>query len=350
MNRKNDEEFQKVFFHIILTGRKSNSYKFALARSILNYVKNNENEIKKNIKNNDFTPISYEVFAEDFFQYYWHQYKAKIPQNFNSESIPRAVRIVKEIFKDEETPQPEKFSDVKDEIRKKAIKKILAEVFNKFDSKTSQVVPRFQNTMEGKQTIPRDIFYKNDEKNKRILINSQAMDFFIRNWILLEKFVILEWAKFLNSIESAPGIISNLEDPEYDRVSLKPFERILKKHFDRCFYCDEKLSDLPKDVKIHVDHFIPRSYVGNDAMWNLVLSCSRCNLSKSDSLAKDFKLKFFNNISDYQDKIPKLNTSIKNLNTTEKKWKEKIQQIYDNCDKYGFTEISKASILKWKNG
>ena len=342
-----ENDLQKIFFHIILAGRKSNSYKFALARSILDYVNNNVPEIKKNIQNNRVTAISYQVFAEDFFKYYWHQCKAKIPQNFNSDSVPRAVAIVKKIFDDEDNPQPEKFVDVREDVRKKAIKEILSGVFNKFDSKTSQVVPRFQNIMKGKQSSPTETFYKNDEKNKRILVNPDAMKFFIRNRMLLEKFVIFEWAKFLNGIKTSPGIIVNLEEPEYDRVSLKPFEKILKKSFNSCFYCNEKLSPPPKGVKIHVDHFIPRSYVGNDSMWNFVLSCSRCNLSKSDSLADDFKNKFFKNISNYKNKIPKLKLSIKNLD--EKNWKKEIEKIYENCHNYGFTKITKSDILKWKN-
>ena len=342
-----DESFQKIFFHIILSGRKSNSYKFALARSILEYVNSNVPEIQKNIQNNRDTEIPYQVFAEDFFKYYWHQCKAKIPQNFNSDSVPRAVAIVKKIFDDEENPQPEKFPDVKEEVHKKAVKQILSGVFNKYDSKTSQVVPRFQNVMKGKQSIPNEIFYKNDEKNKRILVNPDAMEFFISNRMLLEKFVIFEWAKFLNSIKTSPGIISNLEDPEYDRVSLKPFERVLKKFFDKCFYCNESICPPPEGVKIHVDHFIPRSYVGNDAMWNFVLSCSRCNLSKSDSLADEFTDKFFKNISIYKDKIEELKLSIKNLD--EKNWKKEIQKIYDNCYDYGFIKITKSDILKWRN-
>ena len=35
----------------------------------------------------------------------------------------------------------------------------------------------------------------------------------------------------------------------------------------------------------HVDHFIPWSYIQNDNLWNLVLSCQACNGKKSDKLA-----------------------------------------------------------------
>ena len=82
-------------------------------------------------------------------------------------------------------------------------------------------------------------------------------------------------------------------------------------------------------------------------MWNFVLSCSRCNLSKSDSLADEFTDKFFKNIDIYKNKIPKLKLSIKNLD--EKNWKKEIEKIYENCHNYGFTKITKSDILKWKN-
>ena len=344
MKESDDRELFKEFYHIITTGRKNNSYKFALARSILEFVKKNEIDIKENIKKNKDTPIHYSVFAEDFFRYYWHQVKFRIPQNYNSNSIPRAVKIVIEIYK---KPQPEKFEMVDESVKKSAIKKILSCVFNKFDSKTSQVVPRFQTIMIGKEGIEKETFYKNDEPNKKILVNPIAMTFFIKNRVLLEKFVILEWAKFLDGIKTAPGIISKIEDPVLERSSLKPFERILKKHFKKCFYCNEELSKLPENVRIHVDHFIPRSYVGDDKMWNFVLTCSRCNTSKSDSLAVDFKSKFFKNRKDFKNKIPKLRKSLKDLD--EKTWKKQITQIYDNCLDYGFTQIRKEGILRWKN-
>ncbi len=338
-------EFLKEFFNIITIGRKSNTYKFALARSILEFVKKNKTQILQNIKENKDTEINYSVFAEDFFRYYWYQEKSKIPQNFNTDTLPRAVSIVKGIYKN--FPQPEKFDMVKEEIKSKAINKILAGVFNKYKNKTSQVVPRFQNIIEGKETLEKETFYNNDEDNKRILINPKAMEFFVHYRILLEKFVILEWAKFLDHIKTAPGIISKIEDPTFDRTSLKPQEKILKRFFKKCFYCERDLDDLPKDVKIHVDHFIPRSYIAEDELWNLVLSCSECNLNKSDSLAVDFMDNLIRDNELAGNKITELKKSLKNLHG-EFHWEEEIHRIYDNCLEYGFTEISKSKILEKK--
>jgi len=346
MREEIGREFLKDFFNIITIGRKSNTYKFALARSILEFVKENESHLNQNIKENKNSMIKYSIFAEDFFRYYWHQEKSKIPQNFNSESLPRVVSIVKNVYK--ESPQPEKYTMINEEIKKKAITLILNGVFGKYQNKTSQVVPRFQNIIIGKDTQEKETFYKNDEDNKRILINPDAARFFIHYRILLEKFVVLEWAKFLDNIRTAPGIISKIEDPVFDRTSLKPQEKILKRFFKNCFYCDRDLENLPENVKIHVDHFIPRSYIGEDDLWNLVLSCSECNLNKSDSLAIDFKEVFIKNKEFSKDKISELEKSLKNLDNGFG-WVQEIKRMYDNCLDYGFQEINKEKILARKN-
>ena len=47
-----------------------------------------------------------------------------------------------------------------------------------------------------------------------------------------------------------------------------------------CFYCQTRLA-----TKSHIDHFIPWSKYPNDAIENLVLTCERCNSSKTDYLA-----------------------------------------------------------------
>jgi DNA-binding CsgD family transcriptional regulator len=51
----------------------------------------------------------------------------------------------------------------------------------------------------------------------------------------------------------------------------------------RCFYCGSDLSQTERD-QIHIDHFIPVARGGGDDPLNLVVSCSACNLSKSDHL------------------------------------------------------------------
>ena len=70
---------------------------------------------------------------------------------------------------------------------------------------------------------------------------------------------------------------------------LSVYREILRKEFEEytCFYCGKNLGK-----NIHVDHFIPWSFVKDDKLWNFVLSCARCNERKSNKLPKqDFLIK-----------------------------------------------------------
>jgi len=89
------------YFNSILTkGRKDNTYKFALARFLVEYsykqnVSSNENKINEN----KTIPIQYSVIAKSFLIYYWHQIcKYKIRQNYNLDKLPLIVQIIHDIF------------------------------------------------------------------------------------------------------------------------------------------------------------------------------------------------------------------------------------------------------------
>ena len=347
-----ESQFTAKFIHIITKGKKVNTYKFALAKSILEFVENNRSTIEENIKNDTETPISYSIFANDFFRYYWRMAKYKLPQDIknsdNKKNRPYPIQYAQKLFENLEQPQPERFIDVGEETKKKVSNAIMKKVFGKEKSSTSHVVPRFQKMVRGNSSKKEEIFYKNDEKNKQILVFPNAMKFFIENRFLLEKFVVLEWAKFIDHLKTAPSpaIISKIEEPDYDRdKSLKPFLKILRPFMKRCFYCNRKLNELKEEKLIHVDHFIPRSYVGVDRLWNLVLSCSRCNLKKSDSLAKDYVEKFIDSITLLRTDIKQLDISLKELDRGFG-WKKEVDRIYTNCLDYGFMEIKKENFVE----
>ena len=57
-----DDEFARVFLNVIGHGAKDNTYKFALARFLLEYSRNNTEP-----------HVSFTVIAEYFLQYYWTQ-------------------------------------------------------------------------------------------------------------------------------------------------------------------------------------------------------------------------------------------------------------------------------------
>lgn len=76
-------------------------------------------------------------------------------------------------------------------------------------------------------------------------------------------------------------LLSKLELSLPERMPLEIYRNILFSEFEECncFYCGKKLSG-----KIHVDHFIPWSFVKEDKLWNFVLSCPECNIKKSNIL------------------------------------------------------------------
>lgn len=53
---------------------------------------------------------------------------------------------------------------------------------------------------------------------------------------------------------------------------------ILERDHFRCIYCGA--TPFNDEIKLHVDHVIPRSHGGDDRVSNLVTACERCNVSK----------------------------------------------------------------------
>lgn len=82
------------------------------------------------------------------------------------------------------------------------------------------------------------------------------------------------------------------------------YREILWRDFeeDTCFYCGKKLQKV-----IHVDHFIPWSFVKDDKIWNFVLSCPTCNEKKNNRVpGKDYLIR----IEDRNKKIQLLNNTV----------------------------------------
>ena len=142
-----EEDYLRNFNAIITKGRKDNTYKFALARFLIDYSESlDEQSIRNKVDSNTDEVIEYSLIAKAFLRYYWHQIcKYKIKQNFNSEKLPLIVQII-----------------------------------------------------QGNKAASRPLFYEYD----RIAIHVKpgALLFFKQNYSLLFKAVILEWAKFLEVV------------------------------------------------------------------------------------------------------------------------------------------------------
>ena len=320
---------KKIFVSILRNGRKDNTYKFALARALLEYCKETSYD-----ENDAHRVIPYEYLADKFLKYYWHQEcKFKIKQDFKIKSTPKVIQAIRDVFNDS---VPADFDLVDEEQKSLAKRTILKTVFGNEKSKTSLVVPRFQKIVEGRYSNLTKVFYDYDDAAKKITLYPEAFRFFKDNNSLLSLAVLAEWAKFLEKINgSLPNLIAKIEQEDPQRRSLSKYRDAYLTHTNHCFYCGDRL----ETGYIHVDHFVPWSYIFADDAWNLVLACQDCNLKKSGSLPDpSWEGCLVDRNKKYRDQIPLLDHSIK-LIDTRLGWKREIRNHYETCNEYGFNVI-----------
>lgn len=326
--RCTNKDFLNLFM-AIMKSSKNNTYKFALARFLLEYSNNHtENHVR------------YKEIAAYFFKYYWIQEcKSKLNQGPYNQT-PEVIQIIRGVFS--KPYYPHKFADLeKDEPAK--VKKCIDMIAKKcFDD----VIPRFQIIRNNKRIEKRIYYhylareYHDSADNKKIdpgggvLLNPLAMEFFRKNYVLLSKTVILEWVLFLEGLNiGVPRLASKIKGIEFGKRDQTKFRKILEPFASSCFYCQKHLSK----TKIHVEHVIPFDYIGETEMWNLVLSCGNCNCSKLGGLPPR---KYMDNLimrnNKYRDIIKELDKSLNILGTD---FKDDIMRHYDNAKLHGYVVL-----------
>lgn len=314
-----DKKLMEAFVSIVRDSRKDNTYKFALARAMLDYCHENGMDADPNI------PYSY--LASKFLEYYWHQeYRFKIKQNFNPAKPPNVIQAISEVFDDNEK---KRFKDLPRSKKIQAEKIILEKVFGHARSKTSIVIHKFQKI----NNVSERHFYKYDDNIQMIQLNPGVITFFNKNYRILLMSVIMEWAKFLEKVnESLPRLVTKVEKNDDKRNSLSKFKNMYLDHTCKCFYC----GNILVEGNIEVDHFIPWTYMFDDDAWNLVISCKRCNRDKSNHLPTD---KMMSNLIErnekYRGEIKELKLSLERLEY-KGKWKDEIHNCYRRCKDQGF--------------
>lgn len=308
---------QKLFNSIVGKGVKDNTYKFALTKFLLDYAQEHQEF--------DIFRISYNQIAKKFLEYYWFQEcKYKLKQDFKRERMPTVIRIIRKYCGVAYIPESyENYFKNRLDIKIKMIKEIEKECLQ-------DVIPRLQprgtyklykhfhtiNSTRRKYKLP-------PRDHRFIELTQESLSFLNNNYNELSKILIYEWAKFLEKTNFTPMLISKIEGLGLNkRHSLTKYKNILLKQMDtKCFYCNKDITNND----IHIDHFIPWSYVYEDSIWNLVISCSACNLKKSDYLAPKECVK----------KIKDRNTRYR-LNSYNKD----IMEYYISCEKAGFLSIN----------
>jgi len=309
----------QLFTSIVSKGAKSNTYKFALAKFLLDYAKSQK------LKEQDYQ-ITYNEIATKFLEYYWFQEcKYKFKQDFNKDKMPVVIRIIQKHCGIEYIADSyEKYFKNKQELQQQIISEIEKKCFD-------NVIPRFQpqeqhDYYQHFYTRAKDGRGYKSSSEKYIVLNHEAFKFFKEEYETLSKILVLEWAKFLEKTNFTPRLISKIElmkDPK--RSSLTKFRKVLIEMNQECFYCATSL----EDGDIHIDHFIPWSYIYEDELWNLVPACSRCNLIKSDALPP----------KSCMEKI-----IIRNKSNDLTKWNSDIEEYYENCHRAGFQIVNQDKL------
>ena len=292
-----DGEFREWFVAIIGEGgKKNNTYKFAMARFLLDlscdpsmisrlYGRPEDGAAPGATETAYGIKVKYAEIARYFFAYYWPlACRARLEQGPAGE-VPLVVsEIKKELGRDDYSQSVYEIVREEPEAVERCIKAI-ARVMPR------QVVHRFQRVC-GREIC---VFYQfgagplGREGNRKIdlrggiLVNRSAARFLRENYGALGGTVALEWLRFTDLRNpGAPDLAGRFFEAYGGCESACRFLPGLESGERICFYCGKR----PRpDERMYVDHFLPYDYVDGTEEWNLVLACKECGPKKVRTLA-----------------------------------------------------------------
>ncbi|MDG5790141.1 HNH endonuclease domain-containing protein [Evansella sp. AB-P1] len=309
-----DEEIWRIFT-VVLSSKsvKSSTYKYALIKALIENL----------YQVNDQFELSYDQLAYSFTKIYWNLIVNHDLVNQNTGKSARVVTIIKEEQSKHNIPPDFSFDKIDETVQLKLVKKV------KSTMKINVYGALYGDT--------RGNFYAFDHKREYFKLNPAVYHFMLNYQRLIVNLTNYHMASMIEALNEVPSINYLLGKVESiaKRSSLRPFERLLLQYFEKsCFYCSKTLSQGNKET--HVDHFIPWSFVQSDHIWNLVLSCNRCNSSKSDKLPDRNYLEF---IIDRNKKLVEKKEDPKVFNMMTNYKDKKIIMLYDYSMKNGYDTI-----------
>lgn len=329
--RRTDREFLNTFLGI-MSSRKNNTYKFALARFLLEYS-----------RRHDDLQVRYSKIAQYFMRCYWMQECRYGLRQGPANQTPEVISIIRKEF--DRSHYPQAWTKIRQKEPQK-IQRCVAQITKKcFDD----VIPRFQHVRNsaGRAEESRIFYdylaldYHDSADNKKIdprggiRLNPAAISFFKENYVLLEMVVVLEWLRFLEGLNvGMPKLSSKIDGRPIGTRNQGTFKKYLEPHEKECFYCRTPLAD----VEIHVEHVIPFDYIGETEMWNLVLACRRCNCSKLGNLPPlTYIKKLISRNMQGRDTITRLEKSLSLLGDD---FARDIKRHYENAQQHGYVVLN----------
>ena len=350
-----DEDRMAMFMWILRHGAKDNTYKFAMARALIEVC-------HKNADGRGPLTVEYKELAEMFLKYYWRQVHVfHIRQHHHPKKEAEVAKAIRDMW----GPRMDgkggggargrrptlDFGKVNKCEKECVSERILCTVFGSERSKKGIVVPRFQKVRIGKSWEVAKKFYDYDDQKKAITINEDSRRFFAKNHAILHDEVTFVWAKYLDGANGGlPGLLAKVEAartrPLRNAACMKAAREMFLGGGEECFYCGCRLDRKT----IQVDHFIPWSFIFDDQLWNLVPSCSCCNGRKSNLLpdADAYGMLVERN-ERHAGRAGRISDSLGLLGRGGD-WKREMQIRYDTCKDYRFGTVSIGDLCEGQRG
>lgn len=262
-----DDEMWSAFSNLFSAHSKNaSSYKFGFMKAIMDNLYNIDDKMT----------LTFDQLFGTFTEVYWNlvlKYRMRQqPAKFGSKGtyLEQVLHYIAEKYA---VVPGVPFESISDEAKLEAI------LLVKRRCKTNVVGALYGDTL--------GLFYSFSRKGEWLQINPLMYEFVCKHKLAIEKLNYFEWAKYLEKIndDSVMDHLLTKLDKSSERENLSVYRRILFDEFEnvQCFYCGKHLSN--DGQKVHVDHFVPRAFIKDDKLWNLVLACPTCNLRKNDKLA-----------------------------------------------------------------
>ena len=256
----------KNIVRILEYGLNTNSYKFALLRSLAEIAQ----------ETTQYRPIPYQSLAEKFLNYYWPlTILFRIRQATDPTRDPVVMKFIRR-----EAEELKLSPNYALEKYRQAFPTRYSDLVNRccqnggcFD----EVIPRFH--VVHRQVIQPTIY----SYSKNGLFWEPATVSFLRDYgSVIKSLAIGSWVRFTEQYTNAPRLYEKIRGAKPERRHVRYRGFLLKLQGAHCFYCQAEGGEM-----VAVDHVIPWCYVLEDRVWNLVLACKNGNSAKSNQTPAD---------------------------------------------------------------
>jgi len=151
------------------------------------------------------------------------------------------------------------------------------------------------------------------------------------DWCEISQFIKENPSGFVKTPKMKIAIPEVIALKFYDRIPFKETKftrRNIYEHYGyRCCYCGKKFPTS----ELNLDHVVPRSMYGKTSWSNVVTSCIKCNLKKSNKLPEQAGMKLVIKPSK-PSFSPTLNLILRSPVKTKLSWQKFVDNVYWNVE------------------